>query len=167
MVKEEKKVSHVWLYLSILLTIFLIGGAFLFFQNKIIQKVNQETIDCGDGTTIASDKTLCWQKNSQISVSNWDAANNYCENLNLSDKDDWRLPTVQELANVIETNKTGLKINEELFPNTFEKNYWSSSVYNNNPNMHWFAHFSTGFQGYGYNYNSGYAVRCIRDIRIV
>jgi len=167
MVKEEKKVSHVWLYLSILLTIFLIGGAFLFFQNKIIQKVNQETTNCGDGTTIANDKTLCWEKISQISVSNWNEASNYCENLNLSEKDDWRLPTIQELANIIETNKTGLKINETVFPNTFEKNYWSSSVYNNNQNMHWFAHFSTGFQGYGYNYNSGYAVRCIRDIKIV
>lgn len=167
MVKEKKQVSHVWLYLSILLTIFLIGGAFLFFQNKIIQKVNQETTNCGDGTTIAKDKTLCWEKSSQISVSNWNEASNYCENLNLSEKDDWRLPTIQELANVIETNKTGLKINETLFPNTFEKNYWSASVYNNNPNMHWFAHFSTGFQGYGYSYNSGYAVRCIRDIKIV
>jgi hypothetical protein len=167
MPSEKKHASRVWIYVSIFLVFVVLGMSVLFFQKEIIKGVKDGSFECGEGTVLLSDKTICWQKESSATISSWENAEKYCNELTLADKDDWRLPGAQELASIIVMNKTGIKIDESAFPNTFEKNYWTSSVYNNNPSMHWFIHFSTGYQGFGYNYNSGYAVKCVRDMKII
>ncbi len=88
----------------------------------------------------------------------WDGANSYCNTLSLAGKT-WRLPTVNELADLVDYEKSASPaIDISIFPNT-SIYYWSSSMYstNNNNNTAWFV---GGGVGNFYKTNN-YYVRCI------
>jgi hypothetical protein len=70
-----------------------------------------------------------WQQETPENEMTWYNAIEYCKNLNLGGHTDWRLPTIQELLNLLEYTKFNPAINEEYFPNTILDFYWSSTDY--------------------------------------
>lgn len=96
-------------------------------------KKTQETCTRDDKTkTVTCTKAnLQWQDDEstkgETNKKTWQAAINYCEDLNLAGKTDWRLPNINELMSVYPDGST---INEkfknaEVAPNN---NYWSSTT---------------------------------------
>jgi hypothetical protein len=84
---------------------------------------------------------------------NWDDAMMYCQLLIIDGKNDWRLPTKEEL------NDIGNSENDFV-----GSDYWSSTEYNGN--NAWVQNFCrVGFQNYG---NKGYScyVRAVRSLTI-
>jgi hypothetical protein len=79
---------------------------------------------------------------------NWYDAMMYCELLSIDEKDDWRLPTIDELDYIDNS--------ENDFDNEF---YWSSTEYGGN--YAWSQDLSNGGQYYG-NKNGSYYVRPVR-----
>ena len=72
---------------------------------------------------------------------------------------DWRLPTVKELASIIDRATYNPSINTTYFPNTQEFFYWSSTTYTGYPDITWTVSFLNAYLGYvtksGYNYMCG------------
>jgi formylglycine-generating enzyme required for sulfatase activity len=83
---------------------------------------------------------------------NWYDAMMYCELLSIDEKDDWRLPTIDELDYIDNS--------ENDFDNEF---YWSSTEYYGN--SAWFHYFSDG-QQFGNFKTHNYYVRAVRSLSI-
>lgn len=150
------------MYVSIaIIAILILVGGYLVIKGKQIRE--GELSSCGDGTVIYLNENLCWEKSTKPGNSdNWADANSYCDSLTLADNNDWRLPTKQELASIVEDFSTDISINENVFSNTEPKHYWSSDSYG--ASLHWYVHFEIGHEGYAQDFNEGYGARCVRDV---
>ncbi len=126
---------------------------------------NLKTKNCGEGTTFYSGENLCWQKSAKPeSAKNWQDASDYCANLELGKKDDWRLPTLNELKSIVKENAPEeVTIDETFFTDTKLNYYWTSSEYPKTRGTHWYVYFKTGYDGIAQDFKSSYDVRCVRD----
>jgi hypothetical protein len=70
-------------------------------------------------------------------------------------KNDWRLPTIKELATILEYQCTMPAINTAVFPATPATNFWSSSRY---------AGYSDG--GWNINFNDGVHDSCSKNFSL-
>jgi hypothetical protein len=84
-------------------------------------------------------------------VLNWDDAMLYCQLLTINGKDDWHLPTKEELNDIYHS--------ENDFILSY---YWSSTEVNGN--YAWYQFFSDGFQANGSDKNYLGYVRPVRTI---
>jgi len=106
-------------------------------------------------------KTLEWQTGEPGKMT-WDEAVNYCNNLTLSGKTDWRLPNIYELQAVRDLTKFGPEADIKMFPNIYSSNYWSST---NDPQLKdcaWSVRFFYRGSASYYNKANRYYVRCVR-----
>jgi hypothetical protein len=116
----------------------------------------------GDGTVTDTDTGLMWQQETAEEM-NWEASLIYCENLSLAGYSDWRLPTVKELASIVDLSKINPAIDKDYFPDTMSSSYWSSTTVNYSSHYAWYVHFSYGGVGHGYtSKKSTYYVRAVR-----
>ncbi len=157
---------------NILVSIFVMVIAVIILMLVFPQEKTGTTIDenseaknCGEGTTIYADENLCWQKSAKPEpAKNWGDANDYCENLELGKKDDWRLPTLNELKSIVKENAPEeVTIDETFFTDTKLNYYWTSSEYPKTRGTHWYVYFKTGYDGIAQDFKSGYDVRCVRS----
>ena len=75
----------------------------------------------------------------------------------------WRLPTKDELSALVCDTCSGLKINEDIFPDTFGGPYWTSDTNRLAPRHQWTVNFFTG-HSYGRFFPSQeMAVRLVRN----
>lgn len=162
---KNKKNIFIALGLAIILIIALL---LIFSKGNATGNVIKEIKGCGDGTTYYNgDEGLCWQISTMPgTANNWDQANSYCENLELGNKEDWRLPTLKELEKIVDNSQKEIKIDKTYFQNTENKHYWTSTPHNTLENAHWYIHFEMGYQGYAFDFNPGYGVRCVRTSSI-
>jgi len=96
-------------------------------------------VDNGDNTVTDNETYLMWRKSTPSPVVSpavtWNEALIKCEELNLGGYKDWRLPTVEEWATLIDANNQAPAFVE---PNPFENvivsaPYWSSTEYTFGP----------------------------------
>jgi hypothetical protein len=80
---------------------------------------------------------------------NWDDAMMYCQLLVIDGVDDWRMPTIEELNEIYNSE------------NTFSGSYWSSTEYEGN--YAWCKSMLDGFY-YGDRKGYSYYVRAVRSI---
>jgi hypothetical protein len=74
---------------------------------------------------------------------------------------DWRLPTKRELQTLVLADTNNPSIDTKYFPNTNEFGYWSSSSYDQNPDLAWSIYFTYGYP-YFYGKLNDYCVRLVR-----
>jgi hypothetical protein len=121
--------------------------------------------------TIGGSSGLIWQRcsaghNNDTNCSgadqifSWSSANNYCSNLSIAGRT-WRLPTVNELANLVDYSKsTPPNIDLTAFSNTRSNYYWSSSTNAQVTSGAWLVNFNGG-SVWSLNKSSTYYVRCV------
>jgi hypothetical protein len=130
----------------------------------------QRFTDNGDGSIKDNATGLIWQKCSKGQSGNdcsgysqnihWDEALIHCEGLTLAGRDDWRLPSINELKSIINYKRSGPAINMEYFPNTPAYSYWTSSTFLSSPYTAWSVNFGTGDTYY--EPTSSYShIRCV------
>jgi hypothetical protein len=93
------------------------------------QYPSQDLVDNGNGTVTDNTTGLMWQQGEPGSMA-WQAALNYCENLELplgSGQHDWRLPNIKELESITDDTKYNPAIDTAFFPNAYAFHYWSST----------------------------------------
>jgi hypothetical protein len=93
----------------------------------------------------------------------WVDANSYCSNLNLGSRT-WRLPTVNELANLLDYGRsTSPSLDTSIFPSTPSTYYYSSTKYSLNSTLAWGVYISQGEVDLSSITYSWY-VRCVSEI---
>ena len=125
---------------------------------------------------------LVWQQTDSAAPSGatvipWSGAAGYCAGLGLNGHT-WRVPSINELATLVDEAHVGPAINKTMFPNTkygsYSNNwYWASTTYGTS-SYGWAINFDDGFTGYNsgsatgknggpeWNYFTGAWVRCVR-----
>ena len=98
---------------------------------------------------------LMWQDNTATKniKKDWQGALALCDALNLESHDDWRLPNIKELENII--NKEFKNVSDSGY-------YWSSSAHESSEEFAWMMNFKRGFKYNNYKTYERY-VRCVRD----
>jgi len=93
---------------------------------------------------------------------NWADGVSYCTNLNLNSQTDWRFPTKEEIASLIDTSVSSPKIVSVLVATT-QLTYWTSTP---NPSYStknvWYVHFSHGTLSKANKTDDKHRVRCVR-----
>ena len=112
------------------------------------------------GSVVVTDFTtgLMWQKTYETDKT-WQQALKYCEDLTYAGYSDWRLPNKNELASLLNLDKSAAPYSD--FPNMPSDWFWSSSTYILYTDNAWDVGFYYGLVGYYYKTKS-HSVRCVR-----
>ena len=101
---------------------------------------------------------LMWQKEYETDKT-WQDALKYCKDLTYAGYSDWRLPNKNELASLINYEKSGAPYS--YFPDTLSTSFWSSSTYAPNTSRAWVVYFYSGHVLIS-NKTNDLNVRCVR-----
>ena len=114
------------------------------------------------GEVVVKDSTtgLMWQKTYPSGTKTWANALKYCESLVYAGYDDWRLPNKNELASLVNYDKTEAPYSDFPYMPT-DYYFWSSSAYVCATGNAWGVRFDSGPVS-GLNKASNYDVRCVR-----
>ena len=112
--------------------------------------------------TVVDTTGLEWQDNQEAKTvkKSWQKAKAYCQELELSSKSDWRLPTIKELQTIVDVKRYKSAI-KRSFSNVSSSYYWSSSVDVSNSSLAWNVNFNLG-DTTNYSKSFIYYVRCVR-----
>ena len=129
------------------------------------QLAGPDLYDHLDGTILNKTNGLVWQQE-EGGTMDWEAALSYCENLELAQRDDWRLPNVKELQSLIDHTANTPALDTVFFPGVNSAEYWTSTTSEAVTARAWIVNFSTGLVSEsggnnGDKVNSNY-VRCVR-----
>ena len=114
-----------------------------------------------DNDTVTDHKTgLIWQRTDDGIVKNWADANEYCADLILGGKADWRLPGIDELVTIIDYSRYDPPI--DLVFECRSDYYWSSMTVANGPDAAWDVSFYGGYVD-AYGKSDDHYVRCVRS----
>ena len=116
----------------------------------------------GDNNETVTDyKTdLIWQRADDEKGRNWAAAKQYCGELVLGGKADWRLPSIQELNTIVDYSQSNPSIDPKFSCSL--GSYWSSSALNISTSGAWNVDFNDGYVDAHCKTGYGYYVRCVR-----
>ena len=105
---------------------------------------------------------LVWQDNSDAKNNemSYEDAIEYCSDLSLAGKSDWRLPKIQELQSIVDIKKYKPAI-KDGFKNVASSYYWSSSENVSNSSDAWGVDFLNGY-AYSRSKSDERYVRCVR-----
>jgi hypothetical protein len=124
-------------------------------------------VDNGDGTVTDLETGLMWEvktddggERDKDNPYTWQQALSYCENLELADYNDWRLPNRNELQSIVDYSRYIPSI-DPIFSYTVSSYYWSSTTGAYSPDGAWSVDFFLG-DVRGYNKSSSYYVRAVR-----
>jgi hypothetical protein len=142
------------------------------FSDPAVPPANQYTALSADEVQDNYTK-LIWQRDGGASgLITWDAAVQYCATLTLGGNT-WRLPTVRELATLVDENQVAPAINRTMFPNTkygarSNNWYWASHHQRNSTTVSWGLNFDDGFTGFNvgvsgdWNFWDAAYAKCVR-----
>ena len=101
----------------------------------------------GSATAYSSDQAQSWAKN-EASTSG----------------KPWRLPSLKELSNIVDSNRCNPAIDTDAFPGTPGSPFWSAPPAAGESSYAWGVNFDYGYVDYGSEHNSaGYRVRLVRS----
>ena len=114
-------------------------------------------------TVVNTTSHTMWQDdtNNTNTTLNYKDAMKYCDSLSIAGFSNWRLPSIKDLRNIVDTTRFNPSI-YPIFQNTTNKSYYSSSLYKTK-----YAdviEFNNGIDGH-INKTEKQYVRCIRDIK--
>ena len=120
--------------------------------------------DVNDDTVLDKETGLVWERNPYSIPQSWYAAHYICNaETHYSGRGGWRLPTIQELASLVDMRVTGspkLSIGHP-FINVQSGYYWSATTYAGNTSGAWCVGMHFGFV-YGYDKTYSNYVWCVR-----
>ena len=114
---------------------------------------------------IVSDKqhAIYWQDSPapRKSTKDWDDAVAYCDALTLKGRENWRLPSFEELLSIVDYTRHDPAINP-VFDHVSEGTYWTAKDFSATKARAWTIDFRTGKTYYSYK-TTNHAVRCVSD----
>jgi len=137
---------------------------YLFFILCLSLFLNAIEYEKSDNIVIDKQNKLMWQDNDEVTqyLETTVTAEVYCENIILNGYIDWRVPTVNELINIIDLKNKNAIYSEFKFVNP--NIYISSTSFIEKDSLFWGINFQTGSIIRENKSNENY-IRCIRDIK--
>jgi hypothetical protein len=123
--------------------------------------ISGRMVDNKDGTVTDTKTGLIWQQAEAGLMTTWEDALTYCENLNLANHDDWRMPNINELGSLVDYSKDDPAIDTVAFPDAVSSDYWSSTTPAATSYDAWYVYFRNGYVG-DYNEPGSLSVRAVR-----
>jgi Protein of unknown function (DUF1566) len=139
---------------------------------------SRQFADNNDGTITDKKTKLTWKKCSEAQL--WNSNTGECDGIanaytwqealaqvplansdRFAEKTDWRLPSFQELASLVETQCSEPSINLSIFPGTSPEVFWSASSYGSKSDFAHYVNFNIG-QISASNKTETYLVRLVR-----
>jgi hypothetical protein len=116
-----------------------------------------------DGTVTDMRNGLVWQETADSGTYTWDAAQTFCDDLELGRRRDWRLPARAELESLVDFAhaQTEASIDPDVFPGTPLDWFWSSSTYVGDDANAWTVVFDHGNTFHTPKTRASH-VRCVR-----
>ena len=99
-----------------------------------------------NGAVLDKETGLVWERVPSKQTFEWSKAQLHCNNLDVGHRKGWRLPGIQELASLVDTNHTNPSLPAGA-PFKFAKDdyfYWSVSSVNEDPTSKWIVEFHEG-----------------------
>ncbi len=142
-------------------------------RTEALTALGHYAIDATRGVVTDNFTGLMWQMGRSPSLMAHAEAAGYCEALSLGGHDDWRVPTLNELASTVNEAKVGGAIDTEAFPDNpvgcREPQYWFwASEASEVGGDGWGLSYCDGFTGWNvgqdgaWNYFPTANVRCVR-----
>lgn len=137
-----------------------------------VQAVNANPrFNNAQGVVTDSTTHLQWQdsytnNNGKVKSGSFIQAKKYCSTLNLAAKQDWRLPTKQELLSIVD--KSRVAQDQPAIQRVFkvvatEETYHTTTEYEGDSESHWTVDFYHGnSDDVALNTADGYHIRCVR-----
>lgn len=120
----------------------------------------------GGAAVLDTETGLVWEQSPSISIGTWGTARNRCNQFSIGGRFGWRLPTIQELASLIDPINTGG--NPDLppghpFSNVQSSHYWSATTFADDASLAWHVNFHLGdVEVLGVKSSSLFFVWCVR-----
>ena len=114
-----------------------------------------------DGTVTDMATGLMWQQATAPQAYTWEEALAYCEDLELAEYTDWRLPNRNELQTLADYDVRDPAIKALFFPDTVANNYWSSTTSAGRTDHAWNVDFYSGYV----NFFNKADKNCVRAVR--
>ena len=140
---------------------------------RISNYLKKDYTDNGNETITDNATGLTWQKCSagqntnsctgSALTSNWKDALKYCENLDFSGHQNWRLPNVKELESIADESIFNPSIDTDYFPETGSRNFLTSTTCAREPSYAWSVDFFAGELNKSKKTYDHYILRCVRD----
>ena len=111
--------------------------------------------------TVKQCNGLVWQRTVPVASYNWQGAKDYCDGLNYGGSNDWRLPNIDELFSIVDKSRVEPAIDVNVFPNTPNNFYWSSTRSAGSSSYAWYVSFGYG-DAYASDVGDVVRVRCVR-----
>ncbi len=121
----------------------------------------------GENIVIDKSSSLMWQdeKIVKIQKKTWTEAISYCENLNLGNHSDWRLPNVNELLSIFDFEQEQYNLTHPIFKYSLAQLYWSNTSFDED--NAWYLNFNSGISvtKSTVSKTSTQYIRCVRNIQ--
>jgi hypothetical protein len=105
---------------------------------------------------------LVWERSPSTSAYGWSSAMNICNVLSIGNRIGWRLPTLQELASLVDPSQLDPSLpSGHPFNNVQTAVYWSATTLVDDPNVAWVVIIGNGTVTFGLK-SFGHFVWCVR-----
>lgn len=143
---------------------------FLVFVVPLAQAATTPTADFtdnGDGTVTHKTTGLTWKRCAEGMTWTGSTCSGTAQTYSWSQLNDlsaggWRLPRIDELVTIVESENFAPAINTSIFPNTPQSSFWSASTYAGDSTNAWFVNFKDGSNGTWLTRIPKYSVRLVR-----
>jgi hypothetical protein len=104
--------------------------------------------DFGGAAVLDKETGLVWERSPDTTIQAWLNAQIHCNASTVGGRMGWRLPTLQEMASLVDPNNPGGNPNLPLghpFSNVLSSEYWSATTYALNTSLAWVVSLYNGF----------------------
>ncbi len=135
---------------------------------QILPSAERFLLVMGDVAVLDRETGLVWERSPSTSYFDWWNAQWHCNSLTVGNRMGWRLPTLQELASLVDgdpANNSSLKLPPgHPFSNVQSSHYWSATSLADEPGGTPWGACWVGFSGYAGNIDKSnpYCVWCVR-----
>ncbi len=107
---------------------------------------------------------LVWERSPSTNVFAWNGAQVHCNALTTGGRLGWRLPTLQELASLVDPNATSVPFLPagHPFTNVQSNSYWSATTFFSSPSSAWMLDFANGAGGFDDKTGGSELTWCVR-----
>jgi hypothetical protein len=99
----------------------------------------------GGAAILDKETGLVWEQSPQTTTHQWPSARLECTSRTVSGRSGWRLPSVNELASLIDTTNTSPALpTGHPFSNVMSSRYWSATTSADLPTLAWNGNFDDG-----------------------